>query len=75
VAERNFLGDIESLKHEIYTFEALELIDRYLELQASKSTMNYLKKLWTALNTDITPLAQAFLKSYSDCHNPYSVVH
>jgi hypothetical protein len=36
--------------------------------------MNYLKKLWTALNTDITPLAQAILKSYSDCHNPYSVV-
>lgn len=75
MAECDYLADIEGLKHELYAFEALELIDQYQQLQASKSTMNTLKKLWTVLNTDITPHLQAFLKSYSDCYTPYSVIH
>lgn len=73
MAERDFLSDIESLKHELYTFEALGLIDRYQQLQASKSTMTYLKKLWTALNTDIAPAIKDLQNQLAAIYNPQLV--
>lgn len=35
--------------------------------------MNTLRRLWNALNTDITPHLQAFIKSYQNAYNPYQV--
>jgi hypothetical protein len=39
----------------------------------SSGQMNYLKKLWTALNTDITPHLQALKDNILDIYDPQLV--
>jgi len=56
MAEREYLANIEALKQELTNFQALELIDNYLQsLQPEKTKMNTLKRIWQ----DITPSLMA----------------
>jgi hypothetical protein len=70
MAEREYLASIEALKQELTNFQALELIDNYLQ---SKAKMNTLKRIWQALNTDITPSLLALKNQLAAIYDPHLV--
>lgn len=70
MAEREYLASIEALKQELTNFQALELIDNYLQ---SQTKMNTLKRIWQALNTDIAPSLLALRNQLAAIYEPQLV--
>ena len=67
MAEREYLANIEALKQELTNFQALELIDNYLQsLQSEKTKMNTLKRIWQ----DITPSLMALRNQFAAVYDP-----
>lgn len=64
------LKDCEALKHHIYLYDALKLITK---TQSEKSEMNTLKRIWQALNTDITPALKDLKNQLQAIYDPQLV--
>jgi hypothetical protein len=64
---------INELKQLILTLSAFSKTKNKPYQPLETQQMNYLKKLWTALNTDITPHLQAIRDNILDIYDPQLV--